>query len=100
MGELFTRADVAHGDEDDVAAQAEIGVTAMVAVEHGTLTFLFRHRRNKEIIANLNFDWTEPRVDIGQLLATDDASSLDHDHFIPADVGDGEQAAAVNGASA
>src|SRR4029077_10193922 len=36
MGQFFLGANIAKGDEDNIATQAEVGVAGMIAVEHGT----------------------------------------------------------------
>src|SRR5882724_7857173 len=47
MGQLFSGTNIANGDEDNITAQAEVGVAGMIAVEHGTFAFLLGNRRDE-----------------------------------------------------
>src|SRR5437764_9077162 len=44
MGQFFLGANIANTDEDNVTAQAEVGVAGMITVEHGTFPFLLCNR--------------------------------------------------------
>ena len=59
MNQFFTRPDIAQGHESDVAAYPEIRCAGMICVKHGSFTLFRRHRRNKEIVIDLNLDRSE-----------------------------------------
>src|SRR3981081_3984608 len=69
----------------------------MVAVQHRQLAFAVGHRRDKYIVANLNFHRTELRRDLAaQCLAIDNVTAFDRHDFAFRDVRRRKQAAPMN----
>jgi len=61
----------------------------MIAVEHRTFTFLLCNRRDEQIVANLDLNWTKPGRDFAfQKIATDDVTALDHHYLAFGNIGD------------
>ena len=97
MGQFFAGANVAHRDEGDLAAHTEIGVARVVRVQHRHLALVFIHRRDKQIIIDLNLDRAEARRDFAlQRCAIDDVTAFDRHDLVLADIGRGEQTASVD----
>jgi hypothetical protein len=69
----------------------------MIGVEHGSFPFIGCHRRDKQVIANLNLDRTKVWSDFAlQKIATDDVTAFHHDDLAFRNVGSGEHAFAVD----
>jgi len=97
VSKLFTGANVAQGDEGNLAAHSEIRVAGMIAVKHLAVPLALGYGRDKQIVADLNFDRAKTRRDLpAQLFARDDMTAFHRDDLAFGDVGRGEQAAPMN----
>jgi hypothetical protein len=89
--EFFASVDVVYSDERDLAAHAEIWIARMIAVKHRTLAFFVGHRRDKQIIVDLNFHWTKAGRDLfAQSFSINDVAAFHRNDFVFCNVGCGE----------
>src|ERR1035441_6618043 len=100
VSKFFAPANVAHGYERNLAPEAEVRIARMIAVQHRRLSFFIPHRCDKQIVANLNFNWSEPRVNVAHLFARDDVPALDGNDLAFRNIRSGKQSASVNRALA
>ncbi len=99
--QFFAGADVADGDECDFTTNPKVRIAGVVAVEHRSFALFLRHWRNKQIVANLNFDWAESRRDLAaQKIAGHDMSTFDGHDFILRNISRGKKTVTMNGALA
>src|SRR5262245_33809201 len=98
--QLFPGADVPHRHQHDLALDGDIGIAAVVDVEHAAVALGLVHRCDEEIFRQLDLRRAEARLKRCPLLAREDVAALDRDDVAPRDVGPGEEPTAVNRAVA
>jgi hypothetical protein len=96
VGQFLATTNVMHGNENNVAADTEIRVAGMIAVKHRSLAFFRLYRSDEQIVADLNFDWTETRVDIAEFLSGHDVAAFHRHNFVFHKIGGREQAMAMD----
>ena len=69
----------------------------MITVEHRSFAFFLRHRRDEEMITDLNFHRAKQRRDFfPQRFPINNVSAFDSDDLVLSDVGRGKQTTPVN----
>src|SRR5205085_3905334 len=100
VSQLLSGFDVAHGDEDYLAAHAYVRVARVVAEDHDALALAFVERADEEVFGELNLGGAKPAGHRAQRVAVEDVAALDADHLARGDCADGEESLAVNRARA
>ena len=91
MGEFLAGPDIAQRHKDNVPAKSQVGITGMIAIEHGTFPLIRCNRGDKQVVANLNLHRAKFRSDFpSQKITADDVTALDYDDLALGNVGIGE----------
>src|SRR5712692_11680934 len=94
--ELLAGSDVPHRDQDDLALDGQVGIAAMVGVEHAAVAVVLADRGDEEILRDLDVGGPEHGLEVGPLPSREHVAALDRDDLAPRDRLLGEEALAVD----